>query len=62
LPALSHAKAWVRQARQKEIRLQRKPHNNRVRDLNSRLRLTDRLVYLPGALVMAYGFWLTLTT
>ena len=44
--------------------MQRQPHNNRVRDLNFRLRLrlTDRLVYLPGALVMAYGFWLTLTT
>jgi len=42
--------------------MQRQPHNNRVRDLNSRLRLADRLVYLPGALVLAYGFWLTLTT
>jgi len=42
--------------------MQRQPHNKRLRGLNSRLRLVDRLVYLPGALVMAYGFWLTLTT
>jgi len=42
--------------------MQQQPHINRVRDLNIRLRLTDRLVYLPGALVLAYGFWLTLTT
>jgi hypothetical protein len=40
----------------------RQPQNNRLRGLSSRLRLTDRLVYLPGALVLAYGFWLTLTT
>jgi hypothetical protein len=24
-------------------------------------RLLDRLVYLPGAAIMAYGIWLTLT-
>jgi hypothetical protein len=24
-------------------------------------RLTNRLVYLPGAAILAYGFWLTLT-
>ncbi len=42
--------------------MQRQPRNNRVRDFNARLRLTDRLVYLPGALVMAYGFRRTLTT
>jgi len=23
--------------------------------------LKDRLVYLPGALILGYGFWLTLT-
>ena len=24
-------------------------------------RLKDRLLYLPGALILGYGFWLTLT-
>jgi hypothetical protein len=24
-------------------------------------RLTNRLVYLPGAAILAYGFWLTFT-
>ncbi len=42
--------------------MQRQPHIALVRALNIRLQLTDRLVYLPGALVLAYGFWLTLTT
>ncbi len=26
-----------------------------------RARLRDRLLYLPGALILVYGFWLTLT-
>lgn len=34
----------------------------KIVDSGNRLRLRDRLVYLPGALVLAYGFWLTLTT
>jgi len=41
--------------------MQKKPYDNRVPKMKSRLCLTDRLVYLPGALVLAYGFWLTLT-
>ena len=24
-------------------------------------RLRERLIYLPGAVILAYGFWLTLT-
>jgi hypothetical protein len=24
-------------------------------------RLTNRLIYLPGAVILSYGFWLTLT-
>ncbi len=42
--------------------MQRHPRNNRVRDFDTRLRLVDRLIYLPGAMVLAYGFWLSLTT
>lgn len=42
--------------------MQRQPRNYRVGGFNTRLRLADRLVYLPGAVVLAYGFWLTLTT
>lgn len=41
--------------------MQKQPHDSRLRELKSRPGLTDRLVYLPGALVLAYGFWLTLT-
>jgi hypothetical protein len=33
----------------------------KIGDSGNRLRLRDGLVYLPGALVLAYGFWLTLT-
>ena len=29
--------------------------------LNAWARVRQRLVYLPGAMVLAYGFWLTLT-
>ena len=38
-------------------------HDNLKRDKHSvsRVRLWDRLLYLPGALVLAYGFWLSLT-
>jgi len=31
------------------------------KNLAFRLRLLDRLIYLPGAAVMAYGLWLALT-
>ena len=29
--------------------------------MRQRQRLSQRLVYLPGALVLLYGFWLSLT-
>ena len=33
----------------------------RIRESYSRMSLWDRLLYLPGALVLVYGFWLSLT-
>ncbi|MDH3761519.1 MAG: hypothetical protein OEU50_11100 [Gammaproteobacteria bacterium] len=42
--------------------MQRKARNYRNRDYRTRLRLLDRLLYLPGAMLLAYGFWLSLTT
>ncbi len=32
-----------------------------VKETDIRLRLRDRLVYVPGALILLYGFWLSLT-
>jgi len=55
-------KAGMWQVRPTRISMKIQPHSARARDLDIRLRLLDRLVYLPGALVLAYGFWLTLST
>ena len=33
----------------------------RFREPATRLRLWDRLLYLPGALILVFGFWLSLT-
>ena len=33
----------------------------RFREPAARLPLIDRLLYLPGAVVLVYGFWLSLT-
>lgn len=36
-------------------------HSHPRRDIKSRTRLMDRLVYVPGALLLVYGSWLALT-
>ena len=39
----------------------RQQPNIRFSEPATRLRMLDRLLYLPGALVLVYGFWLSLT-
>lgn len=41
--------------------MQRLYDRHRYRNASIWLRFRQRLVYLPGALVLLYGFWLSLT-
>jgi hypothetical protein len=42
--------------------MQIQARNYRERHYLSRLRLLDRLIYLPGAMLLVYAFWLSLAT
>ena len=41
--------------------MQRQEYRHSYRGTSIWYRFRQRLVYLPGALVLAYGFWLSLT-
>ena len=41
--------------------MQRLEYRHNYRNTNLWMRFRQWLVYLPGALVLAYGFWLSLT-
>jgi len=41
--------------------MRKRQHRLQINDVDIRKTLLDRLVYIPGALVLAYGFWLSLT-
>ena len=40
--------------------MRRLQHLKQTKAPDGRLRLKDRLVYLPGAIVLAYGLWLAM--
>ena len=40
--------------------MQRQYHRMQLKDFGSRTQLKNKLVYVPGALVLAYGIWLVL--
>jgi len=46
-------------ARNQEVKLERQ--NHQIHFSIDWSHLTNRLVYLPGAAILAYGFWLTFT-
>jgi len=41
--------------------MQRQVYCLENKDFNIWFHIWDRLIYIPGALVMLYGFWLSLT-
>jgi len=41
--------------------MQKQGHRLVNKNFNAWLRLRERLVYIPGGLVLLYGFWLSLT-
>ncbi len=41
--------------------MQRQGHHLENKDFNFWFQIRNRLVYIPGALVLIYGFWLSLS-